>query len=125
MASADKTVFTQFTKARSIHRGFFKWKTMDDNQKKIIPQKELGIILCLFLCILHLALVAPLLEKRWLMQVSGSEAKFKEEHVWPLGPYAGVDSNLEPTPESTPTEMEFTKVKFRRGLSAWRDQDGV
>jgi hypothetical protein len=55
------------------------------------------------------------------MQVSGSEAKFKEEHgVWPMGPYAGVDSHLVPTPEATPTEMEFTKVKFRRGLRAWR-----
>jgi hypothetical protein len=58
--------------------------------------------------------------------VSESEAEFKEEHgVWLMEPYAGVNSNLMPTSESTPTEMEFTKVKFRRGLSAWRDQDGV
>jgi hypothetical protein len=81
-----------------------------------------------FSLFLHLAL--PLSRHCWksadsCMQVSGSEAKFKEEHGWPLGPYAGVDSNLMPTPESTPTEMEFTKVKFRRGSSAWRDQDGV
>ncbi len=28
----------QFTNARSILSGFYKWKTMDNNQKKIIPQ---------------------------------------------------------------------------------------
>ncbi len=38
MAIAGKTVFAQFTQARSIHRGFYKWKTMDDYQKKFIPQ---------------------------------------------------------------------------------------
>ncbi len=27
-----------FTKARSIRRGFNKWKTIDDNKKKFIPQ---------------------------------------------------------------------------------------
>ncbi len=79
---------------------------MDDNQIKFIPQRELGIILCLFSYTLNLAL----LEKSRLTQVSGSEAEFKEEHgVRPTGPYAGADSHLMPTPESTPTEMEFTK----------------
>ncbi len=49
--------------------------------------------------------------------MSGSEAEFKEEHgVRPTGPFAGIDSHDMSTPESTPTEMEFTKVKFRRGL---------
>jgi hypothetical protein len=38
MASAGKTVFAQFTKAQSIHRGFYQWKTMDDNQKQLTPQ---------------------------------------------------------------------------------------
>ncbi len=32
-----KTI-AQFINARSIHSGFFKWKTMDDDQKKFIPQ---------------------------------------------------------------------------------------
>jgi hypothetical protein len=27
-----------FTNARSIHSGFYKWKTMDDNKKKLIAQ---------------------------------------------------------------------------------------
>ncbi len=35
MASACKTVFAQFTKARGIHRSIYKWKMMDDNQKKV------------------------------------------------------------------------------------------
>ncbi len=38
MASSSKTVFAQFTQARSIHRGFYKRKTMDNNPKKFIPQ---------------------------------------------------------------------------------------
>ncbi len=33
MAKACKTVFAQFTKVRSIHRGFYKWKMKDDNKK--------------------------------------------------------------------------------------------
>jgi|LakMenEpi03Aug12_release.lakeMendotaPanAssembly.Ray.scaffolds.fasta_scaffold4347474_1 hypothetical protein len=38
MANASKTIFAQFTKARSIHRGFYKRKTIDDNQKNFNPQ---------------------------------------------------------------------------------------
>ncbi len=38
MATADKTAFAQFTKVKSIHRGFYKWKMKDDNKKKFIPQ---------------------------------------------------------------------------------------
>jgi hypothetical protein len=41
MASAGMTVFVQFTTARSIHRSIYKWKTMDDNQKKFIPKLEI------------------------------------------------------------------------------------
>ncbi len=33
MANAGETVFAQFTKMQSIHRGFYKWKTEDDNKK--------------------------------------------------------------------------------------------
>ncbi len=29
---------TQFTNARIIHCGFYKWKTLDDEQKNVIPQ---------------------------------------------------------------------------------------
>jgi hypothetical protein len=32
MVKAVKTVFAQITNAQSIHRGFYKWKTIDDNQ---------------------------------------------------------------------------------------------
>ncbi len=35
---AEKIVFAQFTKVGSIHRGFYKWKKKDDNQKKFIPR---------------------------------------------------------------------------------------
>ena len=38
MASAGKTVFAQFTKARSINGAFYKWKTKDENQKMFILQ---------------------------------------------------------------------------------------
>jgi hypothetical protein len=38
MANAGKTVFVQFTKVRSIHQGFYKWKMKDDNQKKFLPK---------------------------------------------------------------------------------------
>ncbi len=31
-----KTI-AQFTKARSIHRGFYQWRMIDDNQKMFIP----------------------------------------------------------------------------------------
>jgi hypothetical protein len=37
MANSGKKVFVQFAKARSIHRGFSKWKMKHDNQKKFIP----------------------------------------------------------------------------------------
>jgi hypothetical protein len=36
MASAGKTFFAQFTKARSIRPGFYKRKLKDDNQKMFI-----------------------------------------------------------------------------------------
>jgi hypothetical protein len=32
-----RAVFVQFTNALSIHSGFYKGKTMDDNKKKFIP----------------------------------------------------------------------------------------
>ncbi len=114
MASADKTVFSQFKKVRSIHRGFYKWKSMDDcdNQIKFILQKELGIILCLFSCTLHLALVAPLLEKADLRRCLNQRPNLKKCMVyfmaygtlcrsW-LSPYAHsrVDSNKDGIHES-------------------------
>jgi hypothetical protein len=37
LVNDGKTVFAQFTNARSIHSGFYKRKTIDDNQKKFIP----------------------------------------------------------------------------------------
>jgi hypothetical protein len=37
MANAGKTVFGQFTKVQSIHRGFYKWKMKDDKQQMFIP----------------------------------------------------------------------------------------
>ncbi len=33
MANAGKTLFAQFTKVRSIHCGFYKWKRMDADEK--------------------------------------------------------------------------------------------
>jgi hypothetical protein len=33
LVDAAKTVFAQFPNARSIHRGFYKRKTIDDNKK--------------------------------------------------------------------------------------------
>ncbi len=43
MACAGKTVLAQFTTAPSIHRGFYKWKTKDDNQKMFILQWQLRL----------------------------------------------------------------------------------
>jgi hypothetical protein len=37
MVNDSKTVFAQYTNALSIIRGFYKWKTIDDNQKQLIP----------------------------------------------------------------------------------------
>ncbi len=42
MSVAGKAVFAQFTKVQSIHRGFYKWKTINDNQKMFIPQLAIG-----------------------------------------------------------------------------------
>ncbi len=33
MAFAGETVFAQFSKVQSIHRGFYKWNLKDDNKK--------------------------------------------------------------------------------------------
>ncbi len=38
MANASKTLFALFTEVRSIHRGFYTWKAMDDDKKKFIAQ---------------------------------------------------------------------------------------
>ncbi len=46
MASAGKTVFAQFKKERSIHRAIYKWKTIDDNLKKFIPQLAIDTEFC-------------------------------------------------------------------------------
>jgi len=43
MANACETVFAQFKKMRSIHCGFYKWKTKDDNQKKVYSKIRLAI----------------------------------------------------------------------------------
>ncbi len=41
MASAGMTVFEQFTKAGSIHRGLYKLKTMNDNKKSLFRNWQL------------------------------------------------------------------------------------
>jgi hypothetical protein len=45
MASAGKTFFAQFTKVRSIHRGIYERKTMNDN-KELIPQLAIDTEFC-------------------------------------------------------------------------------
>ncbi len=35
LVNASKTVFAQFTNARSFHRGFYKWKMIDNDQKSL------------------------------------------------------------------------------------------
>ncbi len=37
LVNDGKRVFAQFTNARSIPSDFYKWKTIEDNQKKFIP----------------------------------------------------------------------------------------
>ncbi len=41
--------FCVIYKARSIHSGFYKWKTIEDNQKKFIP--PLSIVVEFFHCL--------------------------------------------------------------------------
>jgi hypothetical protein len=44
------TTIAQLTNARSIHRGFYKWKTMDEDKKKFISQLAIDTEFKFFQC---------------------------------------------------------------------------